>query len=165
MKATVFIPLILALTSAPGHTQKTDVYKAWIHLTNGDRLYGALSAANEEGLTILDWKTHDTVAMIKKENIDIIKFRRKGSMGTGAWIGAVGGAIVGGIIGYSEGDDDPGWFAFTAEQKAVLTGTAMMGPGIIVGMVIGGIPKKFKIMGNTDTYMARLPQIQAYVLQ
>ena len=55
--------------------------------------------------------------------------------GFGLLIGGVGGAFSGLI----SGDDEPGWFAFTAEEKALIGGIAFGGMGTVLGGVIGAL--------------------------
>jgi len=159
----VFFALILCCTL--GYTQKIKTYRVWATLTNGDKVNGAVSAANEEGLVILNWETRDTVARIKGEEIKVLKFRRKGSMGRGAWIGAVSGAAAGIITGFIDGDDEGGWFAMTAEEKAVAAGIGLAIPGTFIGLIVGSLPKRMVIKGDRDTYLELLPEIKMYVLQ
>ncbi|MEJ7813164.1 MAG: hypothetical protein WKG32_22330 [Gemmatimonadaceae bacterium] len=55
---------------------------------------------------------------------------RKG-MGMGLLIGAAGGAV----LGYASGDDESGFIAFSAGEKAVLSGVVFG----VLGTVIGGL--------------------------
>jgi hypothetical protein len=169
MRISLFIFLATILCYSPGFAQKTKVYRAWVTLTDGDQINGAMSFANEDGLVILDWNTRDTVAVLEGKQIKVLKFRRKGAMGRGAWIGALGGAAAGVIIGLADGDDvqEGYWdiWNYTAEQKAVAAGIVLAVPGTFIGMIIGALPKRFPIKGDNETYLASLPQIQQYVVQ
>lgn len=55
----------------------------------------------------------------------------------GFGIGLLTGAVIGGIIGFADGDDPAGWFSFTAEEKALLFGGALGVAGGTLGGVIG----------------------------
>jgi hypothetical protein len=168
MKTSRYLPVLallftfsLSITSG----QKIKNYRAWVTLTNGDKVKGALSDANEHGLMIVDWETLDTVASIEAERIKVLKFRPKGAMGRGALIGAVSGATAGVIIGFADGDDEPGWFTMTAEEKAMAAGVGLALTGTFIGIIIGSLPKRMVIKGNRDTYIALLPEIERFVLK
>ena len=165
MKSTVFILLALILSCNFGYSQKTKIYRTWITLTDRTVVNGALTSASRDGLVVLDWENRDTVAQIEPVQIKVLRFRRKGATGRGAWIGAVSGAAAGILIGFIDGDDEAGWFAMTAEQKAVGAGIGLAIPGTIVGMIIGSLPRRMVIKGDRDTYLALLPEIQEYVVQ
>ena len=152
------------LSCSFGFTQKTKIYRAWITDTDGTTVSGALTSATEDGLVVLDWKNRDTVAEIEPGQIRVLKFRRKGATGRGAWIGAVSGAAAGILIGFADGDDEEGWFAFTAEEKATAAGIGLAIPGTFVGMIIGSLPKRMVIKGDRQAYLGFLPEIQTYLL-
>jgi hypothetical protein len=160
MRINLFIFLLIILCYSPGFAQKTKVYRAWVTLTNGDQVIGALSVANENGLVILHWDTGDTLATLEGKEIKVIKFRRKGSAGRGAWIGALGGAAIGVILGLEEGDG----LTMTAEETALTAGLVMAIPGTFIGVIIGSLPKRFVIKGDNDAYLAQLPEIEQYIL-
>lgn len=62
---------------------------------------------------------------------------RPAGMARGAGIGLLCGALGGAVIGFSLGDDPPGWFSFTAEEKALATGAVLGVGGLAVGGIIG----------------------------
>lgn len=165
MRTSVIISLVLMLSCSFGYTQKKKIYRAWITLTDGTTVNGALTSATADGLVVLDWNNRDTVAELEPAQIKVLKFRRKGATGRGAWIGAVSGAAVGLLIGFVDGDDQDGWFAMTAEQKAVGAGIGLAIPGTFVGMIIGSLPKRMVIKGDRDTYLGFLPEINTYLLK
>jgi hypothetical protein len=55
----------------------------------------------------------------------------------GGGLGFAGGGIFGALIGLSSGDDDGTFFAFTAEEKAVLSGVVLGAAGFVVGAIVG----------------------------
>jgi hypothetical protein len=64
-----------------------------------------------------------------------LKVNKKSKFLQGLQLGFLSGAATGGMIGLLSGDDEEGWFAWTAEQKALF---GALGFGIL-GMSIGGI--------------------------
>lgn len=54
-------------------------------------------------------------------------------------IGLLLGGLTGTVIGYASGDDPPGWFSSSAEEKAAIFGILLGGTSTIVGGVIGAI--------------------------
>ena len=90
-------------------------------------------------------------------NIKSISYRRTNSIGVGIGIGAVGGLLVGGTIGYMQGDDSckgMPWcvLSFSAEQKSLIYSV----PGMMIGMAIGGFIgasyTTFRIDGKKSEY-------------
>ena len=57
----------------------------------------------------------------------------------GAGIGALIGVASGALIGFVDGDDPPGWFAFPAEAKALIYGVGLGGTGLVIGAVVGAL--------------------------
>jgi hypothetical protein len=55
----------------------------------------------------------------------------------GAGMGLLIGGGVGAILGLASGDVPPGWFAFTAEDKAILLGVTLGTVGTVAGAVAG----------------------------
>lgn len=61
---------------------------------------------------------------------------RPSRKGRGALIGLGAGAATGALIGLVSGDDPPGWFAFTAEEKALGLGVIFAPVGALVGALV-----------------------------
>jgi len=158
----LIIPLYLVQSQSDRNT-----YNANISLSDGTRVRGVLASASEDGLLILKRDLSDTVALVLPETIELIKLRRKGKIGRGALIGAGGGALLGAIIGFVDGDDGPECFllCYTAAQKAGIGALIFTPLGSGVGAVIGTKSDKVAIGGNIDTYKARLSQLQGYALK
>ncbi len=62
--------------------------------------------------------------------------RGKGAL-EGLGIGLLTGALTGAVLGLADGDDPPGWFSMTAEQKAGLGAIGLGGLGGLIGPVVG----------------------------
>jgi hypothetical protein len=76
------------------------------------------------------------VALAGVTRLDVSFGRRRYPL-QGAGIGSLIGVTSGVLIGYASGDDPPGWFAFTAGEKAVLAGVGLGLTGLVVGTVVG----------------------------
>ncbi len=74
----------------------------------------------------------------KRTNISRVLIKgRKSEKLKSAGLGLLIGASVGAILGYASGDDEKGWFAFTAGQKALMYGGGLGITGGIFGLIIG----------------------------
>jgi len=71
-------------------------------------------------------------------------------LGLGLAIGGGGGAL----IGLASGDDKPGWFSFTAGEKATILGLGFGAIGCVVGGIAGAIA------GADETIKIREPRDQ-----
>jgi len=100
---------------------------------------GTVSALSADSLELrLDGA--DSVAQLPYRAItqlDVSGGRHRHTL-QGAGIGVLVGVTAGVISGFASGDDPPGWFSFTAEDKAVIGGTVLGVVGLAVGAVVGG---------------------------
>ncbi len=53
--------------------------------------------------------------------------------------GFLAGAVIGGVAGGASGDDPPGWFSMTAEEKAVGGAIVFGTMGALVGGIVGAL--------------------------
>jgi hypothetical protein len=84
--------------------------------------------------------------IINLSEIDEITLKRKGSAGRGALTGALIGAGAGILIGFASGDDNTGWFRFSAGEKAAALGLSLGALGGLVGVITGALSRdKFYI--------------------
>ena len=79
------------------------------------------------------------VAMASLTELSVSRGRRPAGARAlrGAGLGLLIGAGSGAVIGFASGDDPPGFFSFTAEEKATVLGVLMGGGGAAIGTVIG----------------------------
>lgn len=157
--------LLFGFTLFTVNAQKIKPYQARVTLINESKVKGILFAANEDGLVLMEANMVDTIAFVDSKDIEMLKVRKKGSIGKGAWIGALSGAALGAIIGFADGDDPPDcmFLCATAGEKA-LGGLTLAVPGAGVGVLIGSGSKKFKVRGEKDNYLSILPEIKTYTL-
>ena len=160
MKALGFIPLLTLLFILPTtYAQKVKTFKAWVTLLDKTNIRGTLYAANQDQFVILG----EDLAQLEfvPENIQAIKVRRRGKVGKGAWIGALSGAVVGGVAGLTGGD-----VGFMAAE-AIGAGYALLGAtiGALAGVAIGSAKEEFIINGDRNIYKSFLPILLQYAPQ
>ena len=160
MKALSFLSiLILGFTLSTATAQKVKTYKIWVALVDQEEVKGTLYSVSKGELVILGEDLNQV--KITPETIETIKLRKQGNVGKGAWIGAVGGAVVGGVAGLASGDDG----FITGEAMAA--GGVILGapPGALIGILIGSSKEKYTINGVRETYNSLLPKLQSYAPQ
>ncbi len=169
MKATSIILMGILLLYSMGvqaqkTTKKVKLHKVWISLTDSSNVKGVLYSADENAIKIAKNYSMDVsnLTSINYQNIDILKIRRKGKVGKGAWIGALSGVGAGIIIGLIDGDDEPGWFSFTKEEKALASGIYLGVVGTGIGALIATKKEKIAINGDNQNYEKILKTIQSY---
>lgn len=161
MKAKCLLSVLaLVFTLNTGHAQKVKHYKTWVTFTDDIRIKGTFYSADKDGLILIGEDLNET--RIDPKTIKTISFRRKGSVGKGVWIGALSGAVVGGIAGYASGDDEPGWFSSTAEEKAVGNAIFFAFPGAGIGALFGTKRTIYDINGDYQAYLALLDELNSY---
>jgi hypothetical protein len=77
---------------------------------------------------------------------------------------AIGGLLLGGggaLLGYTSGDDPPGWFSFTAGQKAAFVGVTLGLVGLVAGGISGALAGVDKSLPVDTTSEAKLSIVQA----
>jgi hypothetical protein len=92
--------------------------------------------------------------MLSYRQVNVVTLQRKGSIGRGLWKGALGGMVLGGIIGaitYKDCDDCFIDFGIGADIAAgAILGT---GGGAVIGVIVGALArKKFTINGNKEKF-------------
>lgn len=101
-----------------------------------------VSALDSARLTLAGANSVNHVVEI--ESLSSLKVARgMNTRGRGAWRGFVRGAAIGAVFGaaagLADGDDDPGFLAFSAGEKAVLGAVVGGGFGGTVGLTVGAI--------------------------
>lgn len=150
--------LILVFTLSSAYAQKVKTYKVWVTLINETKHKGILYSANEDKFVILGEDLNQI--NIDPQTIDVIKVRRDGSVGKGAWIGAVGGLLAGAIVGYAS-ESGSGW-----EDVGAVGGGILGAPlGALIGVGVGSAKKKFILNGDRGTYTSILSKLKQYTPQ
>lgn len=144
--STVFLMLLATNSYSQDENKKLFLR---VYTLQGEKIKGNLLVLNDS-LLILGNGGQGLV--IKANNVRTIKTKRSG--GENILIGALSGAVVGGVIGFLQGDDEPGWFSYSKEDYAlmgVLAGTAV-GGGIGAITIAGKKSKKYIIDGNPEKW-------------
>lgn len=76
------------------------------------------------------------VALAGVTRLEVSTARRRNT-GQGAAIGGLIGLTSGVLMGAASGDDPPGWFSFTAGEKALILGVGLAVPGLVIGALVG----------------------------
>jgi hypothetical protein len=109
---------------------KTDSASQW--------LVGTLVGADGDSLR-LRVADRAPIVSVARRTVSQFEVRYGGhsKAGKGALTGFFVGAAAGAIAGFASGDDPPGWFSFTAGQKALVLGLLGSASGALLGAVIG----------------------------
>ncbi len=110
-----------------------------VTLKSGGKITGELLAVKKDFLVL----SADGSGMVRDESIAVqdvreVKVIRRSKAGTSMLIGLLAGAGTGAVIGYSDGNDEPGFFSFTARQKAAIMAVGAGLTGLLVGAIVAG---------------------------
>jgi len=133
---------------------------------DGSRLSGELIAVKKDSLLLLAGSpSAGAVQSVPWETMTKVVIVKKARVGEGI---AIGGLLLGGsgaLIGYTDGDDPPGWLSFTAGQKAALGGITLGLLGIVVGGIGGAFAGADISLPVDVTSEARLRSVQTRLAQ
>ena len=157
--------------NAQDTTSKIKIYKTWISLTSEPfNISGVLYEVKDSSILVSSsFKKEDyhsdsfEIVELQIRNIEEIKVRKKNNIGKGAWVGALFGLGVGGIIGMISGDDPPGsLISYSAADKAMMMGFSLAVIGSGAGTLIGLKKKKIPINGNLENYYFNKSKLKEY---
>lgn len=160
---TLAFPFTVSGQNKGKHPRKNHIYNVSIK-TNQESVRGFLHEVYEDSLTIILSQKTKNVYMIEGKEIEKIKIRRKGRVGRSTWQGALIGAGAGFLLGYAAGDDEPGWFSYTKEEKAAQSAFAVGAVGALTGALIGTGSKKIVINYDLKAYRQSLTELRKYTL-
>ena len=145
------------------------LYKIWVMpMDKSPKLKGYLTGLEDSLITVSKHLNKLELTRnnqsINIQNIETIKFRRKGRIGRGILVGALTGFTIGGILGLSSEDDRRGIVSFTKEQKALMGGVVLSVPGAIIGAIIGSLKVKIPINGNRTTFKNRKKDLRNFMI-
>lgn len=105
-----------------------------IQKNDGQTLKGELLAVKEDKLILMDSVSLGGIS-VSVQDVMSVTIVKKSKFFQGLGLGFLTGGGTGVLLGFLSGDDPPGWFSWTAGQKALLGGLALG----ILGVPIGGI--------------------------
>ena len=147
---TVFLMLLATNSYAQNKDKKLFLR---VYTIQDEKIKGNIQSFNDSLLILV--RGGKTLS-IHPKYIKTIKTKRSG--GGNIIIGAGIGALLGGVIGYSQGDDEPGWFSYSKEDYAlagVLSG-ALIGGGVGALTLTGKKSKKYIIDGDLKKWKSFL---------
>ncbi len=166
MKNAVICLMVICCSfnlSAQKTKGKSREYKVWVELKNNDIIKGYLIQLKDSAIVIVE-NTVTEPLTVSIANIEELKFRRKGKIGLGMGIGAGAGLAAGAIVGFSSGDDEPGFFSMTAEDKAIASGILLLPVGAGIGALVGTGRSKYPIHGELNNYIKYRSELDKYIL-
>jgi hypothetical protein len=132
--AACFLTIALILPSFVSAKERKSGRNLFIKMKDGRTVEGELLAVKGDLLIMMEASSLAGVE-VQIGEVLYLKVNKKSKFLQGLQLGFLSGAATGGVIGLLSGDDEGGWFAMTAEEKA-LAGALAFG---ILGMSIGGI--------------------------
>ena len=166
MKNAVICLIVICCSfnlSAQKTKGKSRVYKLWVELKNQDIVKGYLIQLKDAAIVLVE-KEGAEPRVLSIAIIEELKFRRKGKIGMSLGIGAGAGLAAGAIVGYASGDDEPGFFSMTAEEKAIGSGILLFPVGAGIGAIVGTGRTKYPIHGELQNYTNYRMELDKYIL-
>jgi hypothetical protein len=130
---------------------------------DGTQVKGELIAVKQNSILLLG-SSSGTDISIDVPDITTITIIKKSRALSGLGLGLLIGGGAGAGIGFASGNDRPGFFSFTAGEKAALFGGALAVTGGVIGLIAGasaGTDHIIQIEGkNTSTVEAVLSSLK-----
>jgi|GEM_PF-2178624 len=148
-------------------------YKCWIYADTNNVLssrIGVIYSVADSGINYAPLKhgkiiMSDNVQFMMADKIDKINVRKSGNSAIGILAGFGIGFLIGGLIGYAQGDDEPGYISVSAEGKAVVLGHILSLPGMILGGIVGSWRVTIPINRNQNNYLMQQERIKKYAIK
>ena len=96
---------------------------------------GELIAVSAESITLRASESSAPAILPRQDVTQLELSLARSRKGTGALLGLGVGAVTGALIGFSSGDDPPGFISFTAEGKAALMAFMLAPIGALIGLI------------------------------
>jgi hypothetical protein len=166
-----FIFLNIGWSQNATNNKKGKSYQVWIsQIDSNQKLKGYLYKIGKDSITIksssINKRAEINYNYIRIENLNTIELRKKGKVYRGFILGGVIGFCTGGLLGLAGGDDDPDDFwAFKAEEKALIFGTLLALPGTVIGGIAGAVKIKIPIRGSKTKFEQEKPNLEFYLVE
>ena len=134
--AAVFLALSLAMPSVAKEKRKGA--EVLVLKKDGQMVKAELLAVKAGQLILMDSSTFSDVTC-DVDDIRSIRVVKKAKVWKGLGLGILTGAVAGSGLGFLSGNDKPGFFSFTAGQKALIFGVGLAAMGGLVGGVSGAL--------------------------
>lgn len=141
---------------------KSKKYKVWVELNDKTMSKGYLTELKDSVIVIVNQEETESMEL-PVSKIKQLKFRRKGKIGRSLAIGAGTGLVVGAIVGYASGDDEPGFMSLSAEDKSFVLGTMALPIGVGIGAIVGVTKSKYDISGELENYNRQRFELNKYI--
>jgi len=153
--AVAFVGLLTALTCAPLSAQRTprgeerwaDVKEGeWVRFSlcgsEDQVIEGSLQGIEENDLLVLPSEETEPsrIPMDQVREFRVLRGSKNQAL-AGLGFGVASGAIVGGLMGLADGDDESGFIQFSAGEKAAMGAVAFGLIGGVAGLVIGAVSR------------------------
>jgi hypothetical protein len=133
-KAAAAALLALSLVMPSAAKEKAKGAEVLVQKKDGQRVKAELLAIKDGRLILMDSSTLSEVTFAV-DDIRSIRVFKKAKVLKGLGLGSLSGGVLGSGLGVLSGDDEPGFFSFTAGEKALIFGAGLA----VMGGVIGGI--------------------------
>jgi hypothetical protein len=138
MKKFIALLLIFSVISLYGnmYAKEKRGIDLLVQKTDGVQIRGELIAVKKNSLLLKESESGADMT-VDVDDLKVITIVKKSKVWIGGGYGFLGGASLGAVIGIALGDDPPGWFSYTAAEKAFMFGAALGLIGIIIGGIFG----------------------------
>jgi hypothetical protein len=160
VKTATTVLLALCLTLPSFASEKRKGAELLVKKNDGQVVRAELLAVKDHELILMDSSTFSEVRL-GLDAIRSIRVVKKSKILSGIGFGSLAGAGVGAGLGLASGNDEPGWFSFTAGEKALMFGAGLA----IVGGIIGGISGAVTGIDESVDLEGRSPQEKDAILR
>jgi hypothetical protein len=118
-----------------------DRVKVWVAFSEGIPLEGTFQEVQNGSLFFSPEGQTDAmeVPLDQVESVETFAGTKRQTV-KGMGIGAGSGALLGIVLGFASGDDEPcSWVCFSAEEKAAVGGIALGITGGVIGLIAGAL--------------------------
>lgn len=145
-------------------------YQIWLRNQNHSIADGYLHQLSDSTLTLSTSRNsvNPDLRVFPVEQVEVIKYRKRGSIARGILSGALVGLFAGFGYGLMQGDDPPcksdQWVCvrFSATQKGMFYSAITVPAGALVGGIIGSFKTEINIGGSRSEYARQREQLERF---